>query len=185
MTDQHPTNRSTGTLQVDKLGSDAIYSPEDFKTVFRNHPAGLAVVAMSTPEGPFGFTATSVSSVSADPGVLVFSVSAGSSARSVLERVDSVAINFLADDQQAVAEAFARRGIDRFAQVEWQALPTGEPVLDGAAGWMCGTIDQRIPVGDSLLVTVLVSHSHHRAGARPLVYVDRTYHQIRELTRTS
>lgn len=185
LTDQHRTSRPTATLQLEKNGFDETYSPEDFKTVFRHHPAGVAVVAMSTPEGPFGFTATSVSSVSADPGVLVFSVSAGSSARSVLEDVSSVAVNFLAEDQQQVAEAFARRGVDRFAEVGWQSLPTGEPKLDGVAAWMRGEIDQRIAVGDSLLVTVLVSQSHHRGDARPLVYVDRTYFSLGERTQTS
>ncbi len=174
MTAQHHTD-----LLLERASSDAGISPDDFKAVFRHHPAGVAVVTMA---GPFGFTATSVASVSADPAVLVFSVTAGSSARSVIEQVGSVAINFLAHDQREVAETFARRGIDRFAGVDWNPLPTGEPVLRGTAAWIRGEIDQRIPVGDSMLVTVRATLSERRDGAEPLVYVDRTYHRLSDDT---
>lgn len=161
-----------------KAEHESNLDPEDFKAVFRNHPGGVAVITMAGPEGPMGFTATSVSSVSADPAILVFSVAGGTSARKVIEMVDSVAIIFLADDQREIADTFAQRGIDRFSQVEWHALPTGEPIIDGSAAWIRGPIDQRMPVGDSLLVTVRASQAERRDGSHPLLYVDRTYHQL-------
>lgn len=164
--------------QHDASGFQPDLQPEDFKAVFRHHPAGVAVITMAGAEGPMGFTATSVSSVSADPAILVFSVAGGTSARNVIQQVDSVAINFLADDQREVADTFARRGIDRFAQVDWYALPTGEPILNGSAAWISGTIEQRLPVGDSLLVTVMASRAERRDGVEPLLYVNRTYHNV-------
>jgi len=151
--------------------------PAAFKAVFRNHPAGVAVVTLSGPQGPVGFTATSVASVSASPPVLAFSLAAESSSRPALERAGSVVVNFLAEDQQDVAETFARRGADRFAQVPWSPLPTGEPVLHGATAWVLGEVEERIPVGDSLLVTVRATLSERR-DSRPLVYVDRAYRRL-------
>ena len=185
MTEQHRIDPPHGVLQLERTKPDADLSTDDFKAVFRNHPAGVAVVTMAGPFGPVGFTVTSVASVSAAPAVLVFSLTAGSSSRPAVERARSVAINFLAHDQREIAETFARRGIDRFAQVEWNPLPTGEPVLHGAAAWVCGQIDQRIPVGDSLLITVRAVLSQRREGARPLVYVDRTYHRLSDHTQTN
>lgn len=147
---------------------------EEFKAVFRNHPAGVAVVTCATPSGPAGFTATSVISVAAEPAMLAFSVSAGSTSRRVLDSVDSVVVNFLAADQQDLARTFAARGIDRFAGVDSCDLTTGEPVLAGTSGWIRGIVDQRLPVGDSLLLT-LRAVAAHREAREPLVYLDRSF----------
>lgn len=158
-------------------------TPDDFKAVFRDHPSGVAVITMAGPDGPAGLTVTSVASVSAAPPLLVFSLAAGSSSRPAVEHATSVVVNFLAEDQRETADVFARRGVDRFAQVAWDPLPTGEPVLDGVAAWILGRIDQRIPVGDSLLITVRADRFHRREAAPRLLYVDRTYHRIGDLTR--
>ncbi|GAA4288702.1 flavin reductase family protein [Georgenia daeguensis] len=163
---------------ADRRAGAAAMTPENFKAVFRNHPAGVAVVTLRGPEGPVGFTATSVASVSAAPPVLAFSLAAASSSRPALERAGSVVVNFLAEDQRDVAEAFARRGVDRFGQVAWSSLPTGEPVLRGVRAWVRGVIEERIPVGDSLLVTVRAALSDRQHGTRPLVYLDRAYHRL-------
>jgi flavin reductase (DIM6/NTAB) family NADH-FMN oxidoreductase RutF len=185
MTRQHNPTGQDATLLPNGTEPETRCSPEDFKAVFRTHPAGVAVVTLPGPDGPVGFTVTSVSSVSADPAVLVFSLTAGSSSRRAIERARSVTVNFLAEDQREIAETFARRGIDRFAQVQWETLPTGEPALHGAAAWVRGEVDHLIPVGDSLLITVRATLSRHREGSRPLVYVDGTYHRLGDHTRTS
>jgi len=153
-------------------------SAEDFKAVFRNHPAGVAVVTLRGPHGPVGFTATSVISVSAAPPVLAFSLAAASSSRPAVEHAGSVVVNFLAEQQEGLATRFATSGIDRFAEQDWHRLPTGEPVLLGTAAWVRGEIEQRIPVGDSTLVTVRVVLSRRDGAGRPLLYQDRAYHRL-------
>lgn len=153
-------------------------SAEEFKAVFRHHPGGVAVVTLATPDGPLGFTATSVISVSAAPPILAFSLASTSSALPVMESAESVVVNFLTDDQGTVATQFARRGVDRFAGVEWCPLPTGEPVLAGTTGWIRGGIRDRFAVGDSMLVTVHADLTHRADDPRPLVHVNRTYHRL-------
>ncbi|HLS48704.1 MAG TPA: flavin reductase family protein [Actinomycetaceae bacterium] len=153
-------------------------SSEQFKAIFRHHPGGVAVITLSGPEGPVGFTATSVISVAAEPPHLAFSVAAASSSREAIDSASSVVVNFLGDDQHEIASQFARRNIDRFAGVDWSPLPTGEPLLAGTTGWIRGTIENRVAVGDSLLVTVRAEAADHVEGPSPLVYVDRTFHRL-------
>lgn len=160
------------------LGAEPGVSAEEFKAVFRHHPGGVAVVTLRTPHGPLGLTATSVISVSAEPPILAFSLAATSSSRPALEAAESLVVNFLAADQQEVASQFARRGVDRFAGVQWCPLPTGEPVLHGTTAWVRGRIEHRFPVGDSLLITVRADLAHRAQSPEPLVYVDRTYHRL-------
>ncbi|MET0694449.1 MAG: flavin reductase family protein [Propionibacteriaceae bacterium] len=149
-----------------------------FKSVFRRHPAGVGVITLAQEGRLVGFTATSVISVSAEPPLLAFSIDSRSSSWPSLALTDSVAISFLAAEQVDVSARFATSGIDRFADGGWSHLETGEPVIDGAPAWIRGRVVQRTPVGSSYLVAVLATDSSHTAGAAPLVYHDRVYHQI-------
>ncbi|MEA5154350.1 flavin reductase family protein [Raineyella sp.] len=158
-------------------------SVEDFKAVFRRHAGGVAVVTALGPDGPIGFTATSVISLSVDPAYLAFSVNAHSSALPVIEIADSVVVNVLSADQAAVADRFASRTQDRFAGPEIRVLPTGDVVLTGSTGWVQGRIEQRVHVGNSLLVVVRALTAGLGQHTWPLVYVDRTYHRLGEDTR--
>lgn len=152
-------------------------SAEEFKTVFRQHPAGVAVVTLVHDGRPVGFTATSVISVSAAPPLLAFSLASTSSSWPAVSEARTLAVSFLADHQDDVSARFATSGIDRFAAGGWQALPTGEPVIEGAVSWLRARVVQRTPVGDSYLVSLRALSSGTRA-ASPLVYRDRAYHRI-------
>ncbi|MBD5785227.1 flavin reductase [Cellulosimicrobium terreum] len=155
-------------------------TPEQYKAVFRGHPAGVAVVALEHDGRPVGFTATSVISVSAAPPLLAFSLASTSSSWPAISRAATLTISFLADHQGDVSARFATSGIDRFADGGWSRLATGEPVIDGAPAWVRGRVLQRTPVGDSYLVSLRALESGVDAGsaASPLVYHDRTYHRI-------
>jgi len=163
--------------------------PQEFKQVFRRHPAGVAVVALRHGGRPVGFTATSVISVSAAPPLLAFSLASTSSSWAAVSAVPTLAVSFLADHQDDVSARFATSGIDRFAAGGWTSLPTGEPVIDGAVSWVRARVVQRTPVGDSYLVSLRALSAGTASdpgdpgagagdAASPLVYHDRTYHRI-------
>ncbi|MHA7134856.1 flavin reductase family protein [Oerskovia turbata] len=152
--------------------------PDAYKAVFRQHPAGVAVVAVEHEGRPVGFTATSVISVSAAPPLLAFSLASTSSSWPAIRAARTLAVSFLADGQDDVAARFATSGIDRFEEGGWSALGTGEPVIDGALSWVRGRVVQRTPVGGSHLVSLRALSSGTRGGTAPLVYHDRAYHRI-------
>lgn len=152
---------------------------EEFTAVFRQHPAGVAVVTLLDGDRPVGFTATSVISVSAEPPIFAFSINNTSSSWPALERAERVTANLLAEDQRAVSTTFATSGIDRFAEVEWEQLPSGDAVLTGVAGRISGRVLQRVPAGSSHLVLV-EADAAEVGGREPLVYRNRVYHQLLE-----
>ncbi|MGO1510773.1 MAG: flavin reductase family protein [Actinomycetaceae bacterium] len=161
-------------------------SAESLKTVFRHHPAGVAVVTLEHEGRPVGFTATSVISLSADPPLLAFSLASTSSSWPAVAAARTLAVSFLADHQDVVSARFATSGIDRFAAGGWSRLETGEPVIDGAVSWLRCEVVQRTAVGGSFLVSLRAVRSSLGDGAlprasepvSPLVYHDRTYHRI-------
>lgn len=153
-------------------------SPDEYKAVFRGHPAGVAVVALEHGDRLVGFTATSVISVSAAPPLLAFSLASTSSSWPAVSTARTLTVSFLADHQDDVSARFATSGIDRFADGGWRDLDTGEPVIDGAAAWVRARIVQRTPVGSSHLVTLEALRRHVEPGAGPLVFHDRGYHRL-------
>ncbi len=153
-------------------------TPEQYKAVFRQHAAGVAVVTLAGGRGPVGFTATSVISVSAAPPLLAFSIDSASSSWPALAEASTLVVNFLADDQADVSARFAARGVDRFAGGGWTTLPTREPVLDGALSWVRGRVVQRTPVGTSFLVSLRALAHGTRPDVAPLVYRDRAYYGL-------
>lgn len=167
---------------AEMLGAD------DFKAAFRNHPAGVAVITADIGAGPVGLTATSVISVSANPPLVVFSLSSASSSTPTVKNAETVVIHLLGAEQLALAKNFATSGIDRFRDGSiWSRLATGEPFLPSANAWMRGRIVNQMDAGDSTVVAVQVlqvdlpGESGRAAGAsRPLVYHNRTWHALSE-----
>src|SRR5690606_6346542 len=74
------------------------FTGDDYKAVFRHHPGGVALITAVGPDGPVALTATSVASVSAEPPLLVFSVSAMSSSLPALKVAETVIVHFLGAD---------------------------------------------------------------------------------------
>ncbi len=158
-------------------------SADEFKAVFRGHPGGVAVITADAGHGPVALTATSVSSVSADPPLLIFSVSALSSAAKTLLEAETVVVHLLDAEDLPVAKTGATSGIDRFAELPWSRLVTGEPVYHGVRAWVrCAVIDRMDAGGSTIIAAHALQANIERDSSIPLVYHNRTWHRLGEDT---
>lgn len=158
---------------------------DEFKSVFRAHPGGVAVITADAGAGPVALTATSVASVSADPPLLVFSVSAQSSAYAAIVRADTVVVHLLDAHDLSLAQLGATSGVDRFADASsWTRLVTGEPVYTSVRAWVRCAVINRMDAGGS---TVIAAHALQSSISRAdppgepgsaLVYHNRTWHRL-------
>jgi flavin reductase (DIM6/NTAB) family NADH-FMN oxidoreductase RutF len=156
-----------------------VVSQQDFKNAFSSHPAGVAVVTCTVAGEHFGFTATSLASVSAAPPLFSFSLSTESRSSAAFVRATTVAVSLLAAGQSETAQRFASKVGVRFRRDGWQTLPTGEPVIDGATRWIRGRIEHRLAVGGSHLFVVLVDGIWRVSQDPPLVYWGRSFGEVR------
>ena len=183
---------TTGRFHVVDDGVPVL-SAEQFKAAFRNHPAGVAVITADAGDGPVALTATSVFSVSADPPLLVFSLSATSSSTPALVSAETVVVHLLSEPQLDIAVLGATSGIDRFADTSiWSRLETGEPYFTAAPVWIRGRVVDRMQAGGStvLAVEALEAKTPERDSleadadmSRPLVYHNRTWHVLSEASK--
>lgn len=157
-------------------------SAEEFKLAFRHHPAGVAVITADAGNGPVGLTASSVFSVSADPAVLVFSVSGSSSSAPTLNEAETVVVHLLLSDHIDIAKLCATSGINRFEDTTiWDRLPTGEPYFKNAQARIRGRVINKMAIGDSTVFAVHALEADipdEDPASNPLVYHNRTWHHL-------
>lgn len=152
---------------------------EAFKDAFRAHPAGVAIITSVDGTRPVGLTASSVSSVSAEPPILSFSLASTHGTAGVIAASETVVVHLLGAENAELATLFARQGADRFGSTPTRTLPGGEPLLEDAPVALRCRIDGRIPVGGSILIAASVLEIlPGTAGQEPLVYHNRSYHRL-------
>lgn len=164
------------------LVTETSLSSDNFKSAFRQHPAGVAVITADAGHGPVMLTATSVSSVSVDPALLMFSLSAQSSSTPTIRRAETVVVHLLGAGQLGLAKLGATSGVDRFADTTlWSRLPSGDVYFPSARAWIRGQVLTSMDAGGSVVILVeAIEASSPEAGDEqaPLVYYNRTWHGL-------
>jgi flavin reductase (DIM6/NTAB) family NADH-FMN oxidoreductase RutF len=103
---------------------------------------GVSVITTEGLAGKFGLTVSAISSVSADPPMLLACVNRKSPAVAAIMQNGRFAVNLLGSNNQEVAEIFAGRPRSGnpydFTRHDWEAGETGMPVLgDATATFEC------------------------------------------------
>lgn len=163
------------------LGTPQFASPDLLRSTFRRHAAGVAVITARGATGPVGFTATSLTSVSAEPPMISFGVGTGASSWPAIAEADHIGVHILGEHQGDLAATFARSGADRFgAPTAWRDGPEGVPVLDDVLAWLVCRIVARVPAGDHRIVLAEVVLGDPSGGGRPLLYHQGRFTALRD-----
>lgn len=179
------------------LNSPTTVAPDVFKSAFRHHAAGVAVVTADAGDGPLALTASSVTSVSAAPATLLFSVSSTTETGRAIARASSAVVHLLDAADHGLAVRCADPAADRFADPStWGRLAGGEPAFLSPRVLLRGEVVQRIVYGEAVVMLLAVVEvidrgprtpgtpgDADRDAARPLAYHDRRWHALSEHSR--
>ena len=144
---------------------------ELLRRTLRRHAAGVTVITVPGP----AFTATSFTSVSLQPALVSFYLSATASAAPAVRAADLFAVHLLHRRQEQLATRFARSGVDRFEGAAWTPGEHGVPILHGAAAWLTARPVLIQEIGDHLLVVGEVADAGAGEGGAPLVHHDGAF----------
>ena len=145
-----------------------------FRQTMGQLATGVAVVTVSTADGGLGMTASSVSSLSLEPPLLLVCVGHEATILDALLRAECFGVTILAADQEAVARRFADRERQRIAASELELSPGGAPVLTGALARIECRRNAHFAAGDHTIVTGALEWSE-LGGGRPLCYFRGTF----------
>lgn len=157
-------------------------SPELFKSSMRNLAGGVCVITAGTGDGRTGFTATSVTALSADGPTVLVVVNCGSSSWNAVERERRFCVNFVSEGQQAVAQSFSGfnglKGTRRYDGAAWHQMDCGGLALDGALASLDCELEEAIPHRSHVILIGLVRGIRTCEGIRPLLYWHGSYRHI-------
>lgn len=147
------------------------FSTLEFRASLGMFATGVTIVTARTAEGQLvGLTANSFNSVSLNPPLVLWSLGRSAGSLAVFSNGQNYAINVLAADQQALAEQFASRGLDRWAGVDFLEGAGGAPLIQGAAASFECFNRSQYHEGDHVIFVGEVERCSHRAGASPLLF---------------
>ena len=153
-------------------------------THFRNAMSLLTsavnVVTTAGVSGRYGFTASSVCSVSDTPATLLVCMNKSASSHGHFIENKILTVNVLGAHHQHLSHAFSSKMSpeERFGYADWTILKTGAPVLEDALVSFDCEIDQIHEVGTHTIFIcriVAIQQSQHEQG---LVYFNRGYHHV-------
>jgi flavin reductase (DIM6/NTAB) family NADH-FMN oxidoreductase RutF len=177
VTDTTPPDAPEGTPSQAQTPDDLLA----FKQAFRRHAAGVAVVTALSPEGdPVGFTATSLSSLSAVPPMATFNMARSASAWRAIAETEFVAIHMLGSRNRPIAEIMSGDQALRFEGDHWRTGPHGLPVLNDVTAWMVGRIIGRMPLHNNAVVAVQIEQGGLGEDDEALLYHERAYRLLGE-----
>ncbi len=147
------------------------FSTPDFRAALGMFATGVTVVTARRADGTLvGLTANSFNSVSLQPPLVLWSLSRTAGSMPVFERGSHYAINILAASQHALAERFASKTADRFADVAFREGAGGAPVLEDAAAVFECFNRSKYEEGDHVIFVGEVERCSWRQGAAPLIF---------------
>ena len=162
-------------VPVPEDGSVNAESSRRFRDVLGRFCTGVTVVTSMSGDRPVGMTCQSFTSVSLDPPLVLFCPAKTSRAWPQMQRAGFFCVNLLSHDQLELSDAFARKGVDKFAGVSWRPSATGAPLLDGVLGWVDCTIYAVHEAGDHYVVIGRVMDLGVEDAPHPLLFYQGQY----------
>ncbi|MCA1218271.1 flavin reductase family protein [Streptomyces sp. 8L] len=154
-------------------------SPDLFRRAMASVATPVSVVTTTENGVPRGTTVSAFASLSMKPPMVLVALDENSRLLSAMRRTRRFAVNILGAGQGSLAEAFARKGADKFAGVDWYE-EAGLPYLAGAAGRLACAVEEFLPGGDHVIAAATVTAADVGEDAAPL-----TYHRHRFGTHTA
>ena len=154
------TPEAAGTAAVDAA---------TFRHVVGHLPSGVTLVTTRTPQGWFGMTASSVTSLSLDPPMMLACLNRSTTTCAEVARAGAFGINVLGQGQGWLAQQFASPSRDKFAGVRVEEGTLGVPLLaDALARIECEVVEE-VPAATHTVFFGRVVRAEAAVGA-PLTY---------------
>ena len=153
-----------------------------FKSTLAQWASGVTVVTVNHGGAYHGMTASSFSSVSLTPPLILVCVAKKAHTHDALLEAGAFGVNILGESQIEFGKRFAGMFpeiTDRFASLEYTLGQTGSPLLPDVLAWMDCRVHQAIDAGDHTVVIGEILAAHVSPG-EPLLYSNRRWGHFSE-----
>lgn len=160
-----------------------VIEPQIFKDILSHWASGVTVVTTMEGQQRVGMTASSFSSVSVTPSLILVCIAKKLHTHQAITRSGFFAVHILNVTQVELGMRFA--GMipaitDRFQGLATQTAATGAPIISGVLGWLDCRVYGAYEGGDHTIFVgeVMAGESNERTA--PLLYYHRNWRQLAE-----
>jgi flavin reductase (DIM6/NTAB) family NADH-FMN oxidoreductase RutF len=151
----------------------------EFRDTLGSFATGVTVVTALAPSGEWiGLTVSSFNSVSLNPPLILWSLSADSPNLEAFRSATRYAVNVLSADQQEISNRFAARRGDRFADVLVRVGRGGVPLIEGCCAAFECVNETQYPGGDHVIFVGRVERYMQGEAKLPLIFHGGRYREL-------
>lgn len=156
---------------------------ESLRQTMRLWASGVTVVTSTDGITRAGVTASSFTSVSLEPPLVLVCLQNYIETYKVIQKTGHFAISILNNTQANLSAQFAGfvklpEGADRFHQVETHTAITGSPILKEAVGWMDCRLHAIHEAGVTRMIIGEVVATGSDPQQQPIIYHNRAYYNL-------
>lgn len=151
-----------------------------FKEAMSRFPSGVTVITTNFGKQFFGFTASSFTSVSLKPPLILFCLNKNSYSIGGFEKSDKFAVSILAEHQTDISEHFAQSRPNKFTEIAYElGAATACPLIDGAICHIECRKYASYEAGDHIIFIGEVINIVIKNDLKPLVYFHKSYANLK------
>ncbi|GAB7005535.1 flavin reductase family protein [Nocardioides sp. AN3] len=158
--------------------TDGRFDAALLRQAFGCFPSGVTAFCGLVDGVPDGMAASSFTSLSVDPALVLVCVQNTSSTWPRLSKLSHLGLSVLASDHGTVARSLASKSGDRFADVDWVADESGAVFVHGSTLWMDCTIHSVVAGGDHQIVQLNVEALTMNPDVVPMVFHRSGFHSL-------
>ncbi|HTD15582.1 MAG TPA: flavin reductase family protein [Chthoniobacterales bacterium] len=142
--------------------------PPLFKKTLGQWASGVTIITTLREGIPHGMTASSFSSLSLDPPLVLVSVDQRARLHQLLPEIGRYGVSILAKGQDLLSTHFAGRPSESL-EIPWVEAE-GLPFLDGAVAHLACNVFEAVPAGDHIIYIGRITHAQAWPDRPPLLY---------------
>lgn len=157
----------------------------DFRNGMSMLGSAVSIVTTTYENNHYGMTVSAVCSVTDDPPTLLVCINRNAWSHDFLISSGVLCVNVLSSSHQELSSDFANKSLsmaNRFKSHKWSTLHTGSPALDEALVNFDCEITEVSTSGTHSVLFAQIKKMRSGKSTSGLIYFNRKYHVIPELT---
>jgi flavin reductase (DIM6/NTAB) family NADH-FMN oxidoreductase RutF len=167
------------------IGTGVIVDSQTLRNAFGCFPTGVTAICAVIDGEPVGMAASSFTSVSLDPALVLVCIQNSSATWRKLRNAPRIGVSVLGEEHDRACSQLAAKSGDRFERLEWLTTEGGAVLLEGAAVSLDCSVVEEIAAGDHQLVLLKIETLKFQPAVSPLVFHGSRFRKLALETVTS
>ncbi len=163
---------------VPSINAGTVVDSRTLRDAFGCFPTGVTAICAVIDGKPAGMAASSFTSVSLDPALVLVCIQNSSATWKKLRTAPRIGVSVLGEDHDRACAQLAAKSGDRFERLEWFTTEGGAVLLEGAAVSLDCSVVEEIVAGDHQLVLLRIESLKFQPRVNPLVFHSSRFRKL-------